>query len=49
VINIILNRKDLRVKIFLINEDIYVKIIDIADLKSDDIVLEIGPGLGFLT
>ncbi|HPT08473.1 MAG TPA: 16S rRNA (adenine(1518)-N(6)/adenine(1519)-N(6))-dimethyltransferase RsmA [bacterium] len=34
---------------FLINEDIYDKIIDIADLKSDDIVLEIGPGLGFLT
>ncbi len=34
---------------FLINEDIYDKIITMADLKPDDTVLEIGPGLGFLT
>jgi 16S rRNA (adenine1518-N6/adenine1519-N6)-dimethyltransferase len=34
---------------FLINEDIYDKIITMADLKPDDTILEIGPGLGFLT
>ncbi len=34
---------------FLINEDIYGKIIESADLNKDDIVLEVGPGLGFLT
>jgi len=34
---------------FLINERIYDDIIKAADLKPDDIVLEIGPGLGFLT
>ena len=34
---------------FLINESIYNKIIESADLKKDDIVLEVGPGLGFLT
>ena len=34
---------------FLIKEDIYDKMVDAADLKSSDIVLEIGPGLGFLT
>ncbi len=34
---------------FLINEKIYDDIIKAADLQSDDIVLEIGPGLGFLT
>ncbi|MFA6194853.1 MAG: 16S rRNA (adenine(1518)-N(6)/adenine(1519)-N(6))-dimethyltransferase RsmA [Patescibacteria group bacterium] len=34
---------------FLINEKIYDDIIKAADLKPDDIVLEVGPGLGFLT
>lgn len=34
---------------FLINEDVYNKIIETADLKKDDVVLEVGPGLGFLT
>lgn len=34
---------------FLIKEEIYDKIIEAADLKSDDVVLEVGPGLGFLT
>lgn len=34
---------------FLINEKIYDDIIKAADLTPDDIVLEIGPGLGFLT
>jgi len=34
---------------FLIKEEIYNKIIKTADLKKDDIVLEVGPGLGFLT
>ena len=34
---------------FLINEKIYDDIIKAADLKTDDVVLEVGPGLGFLT
>lgn len=34
---------------FLINEEIYNKIIEISDLKKSDTVLEVGPGLGFLT
>ena len=34
---------------FLISEEIYDKIIEAAELKKDDIVLEAGPGLGFLT
>lgn len=34
---------------FLINEDVYRRIIESADLKKDDTVLEIGSGLGFLT
>jgi len=34
---------------FLIKEEVYEKIIEAADLKKDDIVLEVGPGLGFLT
>ncbi len=34
---------------FLIEEKIYDDIVDAADLKSDDVVLEVGPGLGFLT
>lgn len=34
---------------FLINEKILDKIITAADLKKDDTVLEVGPGLGFLT
>lgn len=34
---------------FLIKEDIYNEIIDIADIKKEDIILEVGPGLGFLT
>jgi len=34
---------------FLINEAVYDKIVEAADLKEDDVVLEVGPGLGFLT
>jgi len=34
---------------FLINEGIYQAIIEAAQIKKDDIVLEVGPGLGFLT
>ncbi|MFH1427415.1 MAG: rRNA adenine dimethyltransferase family protein, partial [Patescibacteria group bacterium] len=34
---------------FLISEEIYEKIIEAAKLKKSDIVLEVGPGLGFLT
>jgi 16S rRNA (adenine1518-N6/adenine1519-N6)-dimethyltransferase len=34
---------------FLVNEDIYDKIIESAELKPEDTVLEVGPGLGFLT
>jgi 16S rRNA (adenine1518-N6/adenine1519-N6)-dimethyltransferase len=34
---------------FLINEKIYDKIIEAADLRKTDKVLEVGPGLGFLT
>ncbi|MFA5183968.1 MAG: 16S rRNA (adenine(1518)-N(6)/adenine(1519)-N(6))-dimethyltransferase RsmA [Patescibacteria group bacterium] len=34
---------------FLINEKIYDDVITAADLKPEDIILEVGPGLGFLT
>ncbi|MFH1745241.1 MAG: 16S rRNA (adenine(1518)-N(6)/adenine(1519)-N(6))-dimethyltransferase RsmA [bacterium] len=34
---------------FLIAEDVYERIIDISELKKRDIILEVGPGLGFLT
>ncbi len=34
---------------FLVKEEIYDKIIEAAELKKDDVVLEVGPGLGFLT
>ncbi len=34
---------------FLIEESVYDKIIEASDLKLDDTVLEVGPGLGFLT
>ncbi|MFA6550967.1 MAG: rRNA adenine dimethyltransferase family protein [Patescibacteria group bacterium] len=34
---------------FLIAEKIYQKIIEAAELKSNDVILEVGPGLGFLT
>ncbi len=34
---------------FLIKEDVYRKVIAAAELKPDDIVLEVGPGFGFLT
>ena len=34
---------------FLINEGVYNDIIAAANLTKDDVVLEIGPGLGFLT
>lgn len=34
---------------FLINEDVYDQIINSAELTSKDTVLEVGPGLGFLT
>lgn len=34
---------------FLIDKNILQKIIDTADIKKDDVVLEVGPGLGTLT
>ena len=34
---------------FLIEEEIYDKMVAAADLRLDDVVLEVGPGLGFLT
>lgn len=34
---------------FLIEEEIYDQIVTQADLRANDIVLEVGPGLGFLT
>ena len=34
---------------FLINDSVYDEIIKSANLKADDVVLEVGPGLGFLT
>ena len=34
---------------FLINEDIVNGIIKAADVKKDDLIIEIGPGLGTLT
>ena len=34
---------------FLIEESVYDKIIEAANLKKTDTVLEVGPGLGFLT
>ena len=34
---------------FLINEDVIADIIEFADIKPDDVILEIGPGVGFVT
>lgn len=34
---------------FLTNEDVFDNIIEYSDLNNDDVVLEVGPGLGFLT
>ena len=34
---------------FLIKEEVYEKIIEAAELKKDDDILEVGPGLRFLT
>ncbi|KKR19079.1 MAG: Ribosomal RNA small subunit methyltransferase A [Parcubacteria group bacterium GW2011_GWE2_39_37] len=34
---------------FLIREEVYDKIVEAAEIKKDEIVLEVGPGLGFLT
>lgn len=34
---------------FLINEKIYDEIVKVAEISEDDVVLEVGPGLGFLT
>jgi 16S rRNA (adenine1518-N6/adenine1519-N6)-dimethyltransferase len=34
---------------FLVNEKVYEQIISAANLSKDDVVLEIGPGLGILT
>lgn len=34
---------------FLINEKIYDAVVKAAEIKPDDIILEVGPGLGFLT
>lgn len=34
---------------FLVNDAILARIVDLADLSSDDVVLEVGPGIGTLT
>jgi len=34
---------------FLISEEIYDQMIVAANLQPNDIILEVGPGLGFLT
>ncbi len=34
---------------FLISEEAYEAMIEVAELRSTDIILEVGPGLGFLT
>ena len=34
---------------FLINEKIYDEIVKVAEISEEDLVLEVGPGLGFLT
>lgn len=34
---------------FLIDENVLNKIVETADIKSDDTILEVGPGLGILT
>jgi 16S rRNA (adenine1518-N6/adenine1519-N6)-dimethyltransferase len=34
---------------FLIREEIYDKMVRVADLRKDEVVLEVGPGFGFLT
>jgi len=34
---------------FLINQVVYDRIVETAQIKSSDIVMEVGPGLGFLT
>lgn len=34
---------------FLIDEDAYEAMIESAEIKNDDVILEVGPGLGFLT
>lgn len=34
---------------FLIEEDVYNKIVESSEINLDDTVLEVGPGLGFLT
>jgi 16S rRNA (adenine1518-N6/adenine1519-N6)-dimethyltransferase len=34
---------------FLIEPSVLTKIVESLNLKSDDLVVEIGPGLGFLT
>ena len=50
----IFKRDDLRIlkslgQNFLINEDVLKRIIRAGDLKENDVVIEIGPGLGVLT
>lgn len=34
---------------FLVNDDVVRKIVELADVRSDDSVLEVGPGIGTLT
>ena len=34
---------------FLVDENVYDKVVSAADLHKDDVVLEVGPGFGFLT
>ncbi len=44
-----LKPKDYLGQNFLIDEDVLGEIVKIAELKKDDVVLEVGPGLGVLT
>jgi len=34
---------------FLIKEEVYDKVVEAAEVSKDDVILEVGPGLGFLT
>src|SRR4051812_6654439 len=44
-----LKPKDYMGQNFLISEDVLTEIIEIAEIKKTDTVVEIGPGLGVLT
>ncbi|MBX4187478.1 MAG: 16S rRNA (adenine(1518)-N(6)/adenine(1519)-N(6))-dimethyltransferase RsmA [Candidatus Doudnabacteria bacterium] len=44
-----LKPKDYMGQNFLVDEEVLSRIVKVADLKSTDVVLEVGPGLGVLT